>query len=314
MVHPRPPPFTCTVHLEDLRSCFANLPNSLGQVILRRNAPLQNSVIELTWTDKKTERHAYVTWSGSPSGLKSGLNNGRYDKGDVIELDVAFAKANNISHGQLVTLKVMKDIKEAEYVNVEPADENDYEIVDSRQSFIESNLLKQLLVVYSGEIVPIRVNSNLVHISIGDLTPSSKYAKISSNTQVIVKPILRSSYTSTSSANGSHLPNSVRNYGLRILPQGFLSNDDGPYTIHVSTTDYPNLPLMHNNLAQISKVPQPQYNARQDHEEKNDGEAGTVGIGSLCVVVKGNAKVPTGHVYVTDVIRENIDLETFGIL
>ena len=32
-----------------------------------------------------------------------------------------------------VTLKVMTDIKEAEYVNVEPADENDYEIVVSTE-------------------------------------------------------------------------------------------------------------------------------------------------------------------------------------
>jgi len=71
---------------------------------------------------------------------------------------------------------------------------------------------------------------------------------------------------------------------------------------------------MHNNLAQISKVPQPQYNTRQDHEEKNDGETGAAGNGSLCVAVKENAKVPTGHVYVTDVIRESVDLETFGIL
>ena len=94
-----------------------------------------------------------------------------------------FAGQHNLNHGELVLIHSLEssawssNVSNCEKIYVEPIFEDDYELLYTHHTFIESNLLNQIRIVSSGLIFPIFITSeaNLqVFVKVTSVSPSNR--------------------------------------------------------------------------------------------------------------------------------------------
>ncbi|KAL1304789.1 hypothetical protein AAFC00_003721 [Neodothiora populina] len=211
------------VLLPQLKSCLANLPSSLVNVLVNANTVAQNVVVELTFqppavtsgSDEKAplqSRSIYLGWTGmqsqhrlAPMVDKRGINRsgGRQDQ-DVatVEIDAALARMLAITDGQKVGVMLHIDPPQAHTVNIEPLTPTDWDIIELHARFLEMNFLSQIRALPNPAFAPNHAQqhpltlhltpTSTANIIVTSLTPAlastEPFAKISSDAEVIVAP------------------------------------------------------------------------------------------------------------------------------
>lgn len=154
-----------------IKSGFANLPPAWVNALwdTRRDQRAASEVVlELSWSapapdSGETKRYsAYVGWIGGssanatalPSPLKSSEPSPAVAH-QIIELDSFFGRGLGLQDGQKVSVEFVKNAVRGQTVHVEPASEDDWEILELQAEYLEEQLLSQVRVVSVGQIMSV---------------------------------------------------------------------------------------------------------------------------------------------------------------
>jgi len=165
------------------------LPAQCG-LILR---PGQVNVLKLTWTDPELEDHllrqqrqqqqdesgagdlasaalaatrvTYVAWAGAYTNPNQ----------QVITIPSMLAQTLKIPSGVQVQVEVEPgNVTPLSWVRIEPANADDYEILELNQVYVQDNLLNQMSVLNHGVAMPFWIHNNLIRlIIVGEQGPGS---------------------------------------------------------------------------------------------------------------------------------------------
>ncbi|KAL8654142.1 MAG: hypothetical protein Q9210_001688 [Variospora velana] len=219
---------TAEINFVPLKNCLVNLPQSLINVLVTTNAPVQNVVVEIlvkdsasaSKTDSTVQRSVYVGWSGMPSTqkatsigprrLKQRFPNTDIERA-ICDIDATFGRTLGLMDGQAAGLLLHLDPPSAHTVNIEPLTAVDWEVIELHANFLELNLLSQIRAlpnpsssssasVQSQHSHPLSLHlsptstANIVITSLAPpLPPTQPFAKIAADAEVIVAPKARPS-------------------------------------------------------------------------------------------------------------------------
>ncbi|KAN0024051.1 hypothetical protein ACTFIV_008444 [Dictyostelium citrinum] len=184
------------VQLKHSTDCFVSLPPKIVHSLLllseKQSKSLGTLGLEITWYDKinKKENKGYVGWAG-------GSTDPRFT--DSIEMSQEMAQClGGIKNEQKLKLKALNHIELAHSVQVEPLTSDDWEIMEVHQQYLEEQLLNQVNILYSGQIVPIWIHhKTIIKLKVTETLPTP-VVKLSSNSEIIVAPKPRNLPTTTS--------------------------------------------------------------------------------------------------------------------
>ncbi|XP_077987933.1 peroxisomal ATPase PEX1-like [Glandiceps talaboti] len=164
-----------TIEYSNSKTSFITLPASIASEYQN----LQNAAFELVWGD---DNKAYVSWSGEVT---------RKDQNDtVIELNGLYANKLGLQNGEQVLLKPISSMPSCSRTHLEPVTVDDWEILEIHAGYVESQLLSQLRIVWTGQVFPLWINKSLcIFMKTGSVEPSiACYARLEQYTEVIVAP------------------------------------------------------------------------------------------------------------------------------
>lgn len=221
------------VRYKDLSNCNVNLPRQLANTLSLNYYKPKSLGLVLSWvatvsgssssssTKKKTEpRQALVGWSGGCTGRK-----------DELEVSAQLAEALGLKEGQAVGVEAAESVPTATTVMVEPASEDDWEVIELHSQFLEERLLSQVQFVFEGETLPLWVlGDTLAYVRVtkvvgADITPKTRgFARIAQDGQVVIAPKPRTVMPTGSGAAGE-APTRVwlRAYCVKEPPGGFTA-------------------------------------------------------------------------------------------
>lgn len=188
------------VKYKNLSNCSVNLPKQLANSLSVSHCKPKSFGLILSWvcndaTKKKNDKknggkalQALVGWSGSCTGSK-----------DVLEISALFAEALGLQEGQAVGVEPAEGVPTATMIMVEPASEDDWEVIELHSQFLEERLLSQVQLVFEGETLPLWVlGDTLAYVRVtkvvgADITPKTRgFARIAQDGQVVIAPKPRS--------------------------------------------------------------------------------------------------------------------------
>jgi hypothetical protein len=206
------------VYLVPLKDCFINLPQNIVQNLFSQNdfdkEISARLIFEIAWTDFGEDgigthklRKAYVAWAGGTS-----THNG-------IEIPIKLANCFKLNQNQMVQLKTIQPAV-AKQVQVEPLTPDDWEILSLNQGYLEKQMLHQVIVVFSGQILPLWIHQQtVIQLSVNATDPPQPVVRLAPNSEIIIAPKLRPNETSIhSSLLRENKFISKANKILRILP------------------------------------------------------------------------------------------------
>ncbi|KAI9306558.1 P-loop containing nucleoside triphosphate hydrolase protein [Cunninghamella echinulata] len=185
------------VQFTPIKTCLVNLPSQWVNALLDQRKVPQNVILEISWANKpnNTTKKTYFGWSGEaskPLPPNSVFTHGANGKLDVLEIDPQLGTAIGITEGQKVNVEFCRNIPECTSVNVEPHTEDDWEILELHAGYVEENLLSQIRVVYTNQLMCVWIHGKtLVRLRVAEMNPNHGFVKLSSNTEVIVAPKVR---------------------------------------------------------------------------------------------------------------------------
>ncbi|KAI9361205.1 P-loop containing nucleoside triphosphate hydrolase protein [Zopfochytrium polystomum] len=195
------------VALVPLGFCHVNLPPAWASSLLDQKGFQPSKVaIKLSWTagtaasgEKPRPRTAFFSWAGGVS-TSTGVTAPEWNpsawasattaaSSDIVEIDSSLADQLGIANGVEVAVDIIQNTQVAKEVHVEPVSEDDWEIIELHASFLEENILAQVGVVYSEEVLVIRVHrATIVKLRVCELNPSAEYLRLGTDTEVIIAP------------------------------------------------------------------------------------------------------------------------------
>ncbi|KAI4089267.1 MAG: hypothetical protein LQ344_005485 [Seirophora lacunosa] len=217
---------TAEISFVPLKNCLVNLPQSLLNVLVTTNAPVQNVIVEILVKDSATaskndgtmQRSIYVGWSGMPSTQKAASIGPRRQKQSfaitdaeraTVDIDPTFGRMLGLVEGQTAGLLLHLDPPSAHTVNIEPLTPSDWEVIELHANFLELNLLSQIRALPNPSSAslpsaqprsshPLTLHlsptstANIVVTSLAPLlTPAQPFARIAPDAEVIVAPKAR---------------------------------------------------------------------------------------------------------------------------
>ncbi|XP_071798247.1 peroxisomal ATPase PEX1-like isoform X1 [Asterias amurensis] len=175
------------VEFTPIKSCFISLPVPWGQEFQRK----QNSIFELQWGDRG---RAYVSWAGDM--VIAAMNNGSTTP--TLQINGLYANKLGLCHGEEVLLRPVSAVHHCSRISVEPATSDDWEILELNTGYVESNLLNQVRIVWTGQILPVWIEKKIcIFIKIGTTEPNASCVQLQQNTELFVAPKSRRNHTSS---------------------------------------------------------------------------------------------------------------------
>ncbi|XP_022107036.1 peroxisome biogenesis factor 1-like isoform X2 [Acanthaster planci] len=166
------------VDFTPMKSCFISLPVTWGQEFQRK----QSYIFELQWGDRG---RAYVSWAGDTVRLPEG----HADRTPMIQINGLYGNKLGLCHGEEILLQPVPKVHSCSRVSVEPATSDDWEILELNTGYVESNLLNQVRIVWTGQILPIWIEKKIcIFIRIGATDPPASCVQLEPNTELIVAP------------------------------------------------------------------------------------------------------------------------------
>lgn len=155
------------------KNCFISLPKQFTQHEPKLN---QNPNAVLCIKPIKDNSKLFVTWDGT-------LNDESY------ELDFNFGKANNLTDGEtiIVELVQMTSPMVCKFCSIVPLKPEEYEMLESKSSAIENDLLNRITIVSESLSLPIWLSERIkVMVKISYIEPLSGIVALSNDTELQV--------------------------------------------------------------------------------------------------------------------------------
>ncbi|KAF9585912.1 Peroxisome biosynthesis protein pex1 [Lunasporangiospora selenospora] len=291
----------------------------------------QNVVMELSWQEGSTKKTSYVGWSGSAASTGSSSTTPQPHRppglaGDTIEMDPQFGQAMGLKAGQKVDIDFARSVQDGISINVAPYSEDDWEILELHAGYVEDQMLNQIRILYPNQIFTMWVNGRtLVRLRVLDINPTAPCVKLGANAEVIVAPMVRK-------ANGGHTkPTDNQDLSahaqritqaqcLRVLALDEISEDlrasipeSGPFAVLVHPDSWIEADLTSQDVLKITKVVAPHAEKAAD-DETRDPEDLVVGLSPIFVRAVPSSRVPLGHVAISKMVQDSLDIENFSIV
>eukprot|EP00250_Pteridium_aquilinum_P022401 c25371_g1_i3 orf=160-3567(+) len=161
-----------------MHNCFAALPMQLIYALQNRDKSEVFSVtLELRLSNGDSSQGPwYLTWAGAGSTSSS------------IEISKALADCIGLPCGSQFHVKALRNVSQARTVELEPATENDWEILGLNASFAEDHILSQVGVLSSGQQLPIWVEGdNALTLRVLSTEPK-RVVRLVPGTEFIIAP------------------------------------------------------------------------------------------------------------------------------
>ncbi|KAL9060319.1 MAG: hypothetical protein Q9162_000723 [Coniocarpon cinnabarinum] len=168
-----------------LSNCLVNIPAPLANAISERpDVKVQHVVVELAWNVSASNQNAKprrkvmgAGWTGMASKKQQQAaldRGGRPSKApEILEIDPAFARINDIEEGQRVEILIHTDPPKAHTVEVEPATTADWEMIELHSDFLETHFLSQIRALPDPSFKPTGNDPPSSHPLILHLSPTS---------------------------------------------------------------------------------------------------------------------------------------------
>ncbi|KAL3690911.1 hypothetical protein R1sor_004562 [Riccia sorocarpa] len=161
-----------------LQSCFVALPPSLLELLLSGSqCPSFPVVLELRPVARSgVSTPLFVAWNGAASTSPH------------IEVAESLAECLGLLSGTRVRVRARSDVAEAETVVVEPATEDDWEILELNAEYLEDHILSEVGVLHEGQQFPVWVTGKVVlKLQVTSTVPQG-IVKLVPGAEVVVAP------------------------------------------------------------------------------------------------------------------------------
>ena len=290
------------------RTCFISLPNVAIRALFGNGRSPGVSALKMKWGGKQ----CFVGFAGNLSSRA------------VIEVPIALAQCIgladdvNVANGTplFVALEKVDYAPKVTSVTLDPASEDDWEIIERNAGFLEANLLDQISVIYTGLTFPVWIEGRLLVKLKATSASNSECEVLARNSEVIIAPRARKkrrSEVEKVSARKEAGKEARRKAQLKIIPCSEEKLANGPSAKHATNLNF----MAFVNLAVFTKLfpgcnfeqASVQHAAlKQDEEEEEERD-------ELIVMVKVDDTVPMDHValpWVTRVVQ--CDLKIFDVI
>ncbi|XP_042377696.1 peroxisome biogenesis protein 1-like isoform X1 [Zingiber officinale] len=160
-----------------IESCFVSLPLSLIQTLENTRGGFLPPVLALQLRACSGGGCWNVGWSGSAS------------KTAAIEVDQLLAECISLPDHTRVQIKAIANLPKADFVNIEPSSEDDWEILELNSELAEEAILKQVGVVHEGMKFPLWLHGHvMVELVVVSTSPRESVVQLVPGTEVVVEP------------------------------------------------------------------------------------------------------------------------------
>ncbi|TPX34139.1 hypothetical protein SmJEL517_g03115 [Synchytrium microbalum] len=323
------PATTLTVAFGNVKSCFVNLPPSWA---LRAGGV----VLELSWTEKTEQgprkRSVFVGWAGGSSsnsnrdankfpGAQSAATGNASSATDAIEMETVFGQGLGLIAGQRVNVEFVKTVETGKSVDVEPLTEDDWEILELHAGYLEDQMLNQVRVVYTNQIIAVWIHQRTcIRLRVLSTTPSAKCVRLDIDAEVIVAPKQRKSHLIPIDAPAQQItPSSPSKKKattlLRLLPKSHLTELDESTTdesvVHINPLNA-NGEFTDGSIVKVTRreLKKPGEEMKDEKDEKGSPPTGL--LRSVFATVKHSTFIPAGHLGVGKDAVEVLKLPPFS--
>ncbi|KAJ2560005.1 Peroxisome biosynthesis protein pex1 [Coemansia sp. RSA 1933] len=210
------------VAFRPLRTCHVNLPQRWVAALSGQAASKGYMVLKLGWGAHRT---AYVTWAGGAS---------RGDTAEKLEMDSEYGR--RLGMGSPVTVDYVASASTCTAASVEPADYDDWEIIEANAGAVESKLLRQVRVVAPDQPIVFWLDASAsVCLIPSQITPdpqlgSNACAVLDNATEIVVAPKVRAKTNTERHVVGATEASAGdrRSERIRCLRMAALAPADGP--------------------------------------------------------------------------------------
>lgn len=232
------------VRYKNLSNCNVNLPKQLANSLSVNHCKPKSFGLILSWVSNdvsKSKKSTKTSSSSSSSSAKKpqqalvGWSGGCTGSKDALEISAQFAEALGLQEGQAIGVEPAEGVPTATMIMVEPATEDDWEVIELHSQFLEERLLSQVQLVFEGETLPLWVlGDTLAYVRVtkvvgADITPKTRgFARIAQDGQVVIAPKPRSVLSSgTGDGDGSQIRTWLRVcHAQEISPPPYDENYD----------------------------------------------------------------------------------------
>eukprot|EP00208_Stichococcus_sp_RCC1054_P007212 CAMPEP_0206141208 /NCGR_PEP_ID=MMETSP1473-20131121/12132_1 /ASSEMBLY_ACC=CAM_ASM_001109 /TAXON_ID=1461547 /ORGANISM="Stichococcus sp, Strain RCC1054" /LENGTH=672 /DNA_ID=CAMNT_0053535677 /DNA_START=68 /DNA_END=2082 /DNA_ORIENTATION=+ len=195
------------VHHSSGKDCWVALPPALVAQLLEQGVPTP-LVLKLTATGVSSDgrvggKQWHVGWGGEASRDRS-----------AIDIPSKLAQLLDIPHGTVVDLEAVPDLPVASTVTVEPADSDDWELVELHAHHMEEQILNQMGMIAVGQPFPFWVKGQTaLRLKASSAVPAD-IVRLQPGSEVAVAPRLRARKDPQASLLGGGLS------GFPAVPNG----------------------------------------------------------------------------------------------
>lgn len=161
-----------------IHDCFAALPLEVIEALQGRYKTEMFSVtLELRLSNRVNDQGPwYLAWAGAASTSSS------------IEVSKKLAECVGLPNRARFLVKALSDVAHADTVELEPATEDDWEILELNAGFVEDHILSQVGVLCSDQVFPIWVQGDIVlTLHVISIAPK-QVVRLVPGTELIVAP------------------------------------------------------------------------------------------------------------------------------
>lgn len=128
----------------------------------------------------------------------------------VIELDTFYGRGLGLQDGEKVSVGFVKNVPKAKQVHVEPASEDDWEILELHPEYVEEQLLSQVRAVSVGQIMSVWIREQTpISLRVLETDPAASCVRLGNDSEVIVAPKTRKSSSAPKELFGGNAEESV---------------------------------------------------------------------------------------------------------
>ncbi|KAG6550574.1 hypothetical protein Mapa_007943 [Marchantia paleacea] len=175
-----------------LHSCFVALPPSLLEILLSgSNLPPFPVILELKPVSHSAgSTTSFVAWNGAASVSSH------------IEVSEALAECLGLLNGARFRVRARSDVAEAETIVVEPATEDDWEILELNAEYLEDHILSEVGVLHERQQFPVWVAGKVVlKLRVTSTIPQG-IVKLVPGAEIVVAPKKREVLAASDVADG----------------------------------------------------------------------------------------------------------------
>ncbi|XP_078679011.1 peroxisomal ATPase PEX1-like isoform X1 [Branchiostoma floridae x Branchiostoma belcheri] len=233
-------PRVAVLNFSTVKTCFISVPSAWVKEFKLSQLDQTSAVFEVTGDGGQK---VYVTWSGETVRDRTRTS---LTQEDGVELSGMYGQKLGLKHGQEVLVRLISSVPTCTRLHVEPVTVDDWEILELHASYIESHLLDQVRVVWTGQVLPVWVQGNTcIFVKIGLVEPSASCVCLGQLTELIVAPRTRhgpkSMQTSQNAFNNTQQKMTKDMLNTPSLEDGISDKTDSLPTQTASHNDQTNM-------------------------------------------------------------------------